>query len=207
MPDAEFVRTRTRATEVPLVPEVRLLLFPGGAEELWLDLAEREPPFWAFAWAGGQALARCLLDHPNLVRGKRVLDVASGSGLCAIAALLAGASSAAVVDPDPLAAVAARENAKLNDVTLDVFTARAEDVAIEADVVLCGDAFYDAAMASSIFPWLTAASSHAVVLVGDPGRAYLPTASLERLETYAIPVAEALEGKPRVAAAAYRLRG
>ncbi|MBC7282463.1 methyltransferase [Hoeflea sp.] len=194
-----FIRANTTLGTPPHVPEIRLHL-ADEAHELWLKTEEDldalglPPPFWAFAWAGGQGLARHLLDNPDLVAGKTVLDFASGSGLVAIAACLAGAARVTAADIDPWAATATRLNAAENGVA---FTFRETNLigADEGwDVVLAGDVFYDRAMADLVWPWLTTLSRRgAMVLVGDPGRAYCPKHGLELLATYMVPVTRALE--------------
>ena len=161
-----------------------------------LDDASLPPPFWAFAWLGGQAVARHVLDAPQEVAGRRVLDFAAGSGLCGLAALLAGAAAVTSVDVDPVAVTAARLNAETNRLPLqvehvDVLQQPPPDV----DVVLAGDVFYDAAMAARVQPWLLAAHRAGVrVLVGDPGRHYLPRALLRELAAYDVPTTRDLEG-------------
>ncbi len=194
-----FIRANTDIMAPPHVPEVRMHL-AGEAHELWLKTEEEleeiglPPPFWAFAWAGGQGLARHVLDHPELVAGKRVIDFASGSGLVAIAAMKAGAASVLAVDIDPWTATAIRLNAELNGV--DVVSS-AKDViggACDADVYLAGDVFYDRAFADRLIPWFSAlVDEGADVFVGDPGRAYCPRDRLQMLATYQVPVTRALE--------------
>lgn len=194
-----FIRANTSLTAPPHVPEIRLRL-ANEVHDLWLkteeDLEEigLPPPFWAFAWAGGQGLARYILDHPEEVRGKRVLDFASGSGLVAIAAKLAGASEVIAADIDPWAGTAVGLNAHENGVAIG-FTA--EDLIgkpIEADIVLAGDVFYDRDFASALTEWFgRLAAGGTRVLVGDPGRSYRPTERLEPLATYEVPVTRVLE--------------
>ena len=183
------------------MPELRLHL-ADDMDAAWaslqteLDDTSLPPPFWAFAWLGGQAVARYVLDTPQEVAGRRVLDLATGSGLCGLAALRAGAASVTALDVDPVAVQAARLNAAANDLPLQVELA---DVLDEppppVDVVLAGDVFYDAAMAARVQPWLLAAArSGALVLLGDPGRHYLPRALLSELAAYDIPTTRDLEG-------------
>ena len=155
------------------------------------------PPFWAFAWAGGQALARYLLDHPAEVKGLRVLDFASGSGLVAIAAMTAGAASALACDIDPFCAAAIAANAEANGVEI-AFTG-ADLLAAdppEADVVCAGDVCYEMPMAGRVLAWLGAAQARgARILIGDPGRTYFRREGLERLAEYAVPVTRELEDR------------
>jgi len=194
-----FIRANTGVVAPPHVPEIRLRLATE-AHALWLKTEEEleeiglPPPFWAFAWAGGQGLARHLLDHPGLVAGRSVLDFASGSGLVGIAARMAGASSVLCADTDPWSDTAIRLNAELNGVALDH---AAEDLVGRDggwDVVLAGDVFYDRAFADALIPWFSALTARgATVLVGDPGRAYCPRERMEALATYAVPVTRALE--------------
>jgi len=195
----DFILASTAPMAPPHVPEIRLHL-ADEAHELWLrteeELAEigLPPPFWAFAWAGGQGLARHVLDHPETVRGKTVLDFASGSGLVAIAAVQAGAAGVLAADVDPFCEAAVRLNAEANGVAV-AFTG--EDLIGEDggwDVILAGDVFYDRPLAERLIPWFAALRARgADVLVGDPGRSYLPKAGLERLAVYEVPVTRALE--------------
>lgn len=202
--DAErFIAANTTLLSPPHVPEIRLHL-ADEAHDLWQrtedELAEigLPPPFWAFAWAGGQGLARHVLDRPETVRGRNVLDFASGSGLVAIAAALADASSVVAADIDPFCETAIRMNAAANGVAV-TFTA-ADLIGTDEgwDVVLAGDVFYDNAFAGRLVPWFkTLAARGAEILVGDPGRAYLPKSGpesgLEKLAVYEVPVTRALE--------------
>ena len=199
----DFVRAHTRLAPVPFVPELSLYLADEPIE-LWErteqgSAAEQPPPFWAFAWAGGQALARHLLDNPELVAGRRVLDLATGSGLVAIAAARAGAAGVTANDIDPLSLAAAEANAEANAVrvaTVEGDLLETREGYVEAGVILAGDVFYSREMAARVLPFLRwAAGRGALVLVGDPGRAYLPTGLIERA-TYDVPVLEALESVP-----------
>jgi len=203
-----LVRSATSWEAVPFVPEIRLLTAaePFG---LW-DRTERDaPPFWAFPWAGGQALARYVLDHPGVVAGRRVFDVASGSGLVAIAAAKAGAASVAAGDVDPNAVAAIEVNAAANHaaVSTSVFDL-ADGEACEAEVVLAADVFYQRELAGLALGFLRAAAgSGADVLVADPGRAFLPSAALTRLVSYRVPVLSVLEDAPVKNVTVYRLSG
>lgn len=194
-----FIRANTSLMAPPHVPEIRLHL-ASEAHELWLKTEEEldeiglPPPFWAFAWAGGQGLARYILDHPEAVAGRTVLDFASGSGLVAIAARRAGASHVLAVDIDPWAGTAIRLNAVENGVALEFASENIVGRAVDADVILAGDVFYDRDFAASLVPWLRRlAGEGRAVLVGDPGRAYLPKDRLEEQATYQVPVTRALE--------------
>jgi predicted nicotinamide N-methyase len=216
---SEFITSRTRLAPMGLVPEIRLHL----ADEplhLWelteqaLGCAGLPPPFWAFAWAGGQALARYVLDHPGVVRGRRVVDIATGSGLVAIAAAMAGAASVTATDIDPFALAAVALNARANAVTVvasavdilarDILAgdgagqpgegAAPADIAT-SDVALVGDAFYEKELAARVLRFVERAHSRgAAVLVGDLGRTYLPRSRFAELVAYDVPVLPALEG-------------
>jgi predicted nicotinamide N-methyase len=196
---AAFIHAQTRLLPVPHAPEIVLHL-ADEATALWQKTEEElgemglAPPFWAFAWAGGQALARYILDRPALAAGRRVLDFASGSGLVAIAAAKAGAAHVEACDIDPFAAAAIALNAAANGVRVE---ARLIDrVGADAgwDIVLAGDICYQQDIAKRVTVWLSDLHRRgAVVLVGDPGRSYLPTDRLEALATYAVPVTRALE--------------
>lgn len=190
----EFVLANTTLTPVPLVPEV-VLHSACEAMELWERTHHDQPPFWAFPWAGGQALARHVLDHPELVRGRKVFDLASGSGLVAIAAALAGAGEVIANDIDPLSLAAVDLNAAANDVRIatlpgDQLGGDAQD----ADVVLAGDVFYDAHITALVLPFLhRAARRGAFVLLGDPDRAHLPRDRFTARARYEVPVPLTLE--------------
>jgi predicted nicotinamide N-methyase len=193
------------------VPEIELRL----AAELYPiwrmteeDLAEQgiPPPFWAFAWAGGQAVARFLFDDPAIVRGHAVLDVGSGSGLCAIAASLCGASSVVAADIDPFAAEAMALNAARAGVAIS--TTRRDMVGRDEgwDVVLIGDLFYEQPLAGRVETWARAlAARGATVVVGDPGRSYLPKAGMRLLAEYQVPTTRELEDREVRRTRVYRM--
>ena len=193
------VRAHTRLAQVRYVPEIRLYQADQSVG-LW-DLngggyrSDVPAPFWAFAWAGGQALARYVLDHPQVVAGREVLDLASGSGLVAIAAARAGAARVRAVDVDPVAVAAIGLNAAANGAPV---TAECADILAESagpvDVVLAGDAFYSGPMAGRVLAFLRrAARDGARVLVGDPDRPFLPREQFRMIATCEVPVPEALE--------------
>ena len=197
---AAFIAANTRLQPVPHAPEISLWL----ADEvtpIW-RLTEEElgelglpPPFWAFAWAGGQALARYLLDHPQEVAGKRVLDFAAGSGLVGIAAMKAGAASVLCADIDPFCAAAVAANTAANGVALD-FTA--DDLLDapppEVDVICAGDVCYEKPMTGRVLAWLAQArAGGARVLIGDPGRTYFPREGLTFLAEYRVRTTRELE--------------
>jgi predicted nicotinamide N-methyase len=197
---ADFVRAHTRLAPVPFVPELALYQADEPIE-LWerteAGHGEQPPPFWAFAWAGGQALARYVLDAPELVRGRAVLDVATGSGLVAIAAARAGARSVTANDIDPLALAAASANARANGVRLHLVGGDLLKTAGGYEVIMAGDVCYSRDMAGRMLAFLRqAAARGCLVLIGDPGRAYLPADGLTAAASYDIPVVEALESVP-----------
>jgi predicted nicotinamide N-methyase len=195
-----FILRHTRLQRPPHAPELQLHL-ASEVEPIWRQTEEAlqqqglDPPFWAFAWAGGQALARYLLDHPEEVRGRRVLDFASGSGMVAIAALKAGARSAVAADIDPFCEAAVALNAEANGVALPyVGEDLLERPAPEADLICAGDICYQKTLAGRVRDWLHEAHDSGVrVLIGDPGRAYLPSQGLQRLATYEVPTTRELE--------------
>jgi predicted nicotinamide N-methyase len=194
----EFIRANSALMTAPLVPELKLHL----ATEivpLWRkteeELAEMgvPPPYWAFAWAGGQALARYVLDNPALVAGKRVLDFGAGSGIVALAAARAGAAEILAADIDKFSIAAINANAKANGLTV---ATTAEDMigAGEAfDVILVGDMCYERPLAERLMAWLKA--SAAQILLGDPGRSYFPKEGLVRLAQYNVATTRELEDR------------
>jgi predicted nicotinamide N-methyase len=197
---AAFVTGQTAIGRAPLVPELALHLASEitpiwQATEASLAREGVEPPYWAFAWPGGQALARFVLDDPARVEGRRVLDLAAGGGIAAIAAARARATVTAA-EIDPLAAAAIRANAALNGVELAVALGDPLLRPAEAEVILAGDVCYEARMTARVVPWLRAAAGHGVaVLLADPGRAYLPREGLEALARYDVPVTRELEDR------------
>jgi predicted nicotinamide N-methyase len=197
---AKFIRANTAVMVPPHVPEIRLHL-ADEAHELWHKTEEElqdiglPPPFWAFAWAGGQGLARYVLDNPATVECRRVIDFATGSGLVAIAAAKAGAASVLATDIDPFCAEAVALNAELNGVDI-IFDCRdlIGDETLEADILLAGDVFFDREMSSEIVPWFETLAARGIdILVGDPGRSYLPRERLSFIAEYEVPVTRALE--------------
>ncbi|MDH6119104.1 putative nicotinamide N-methyase [Kitasatospora sp. GAS204A] len=211
---AAFVRAQTRLAPVPFVPEISLHL-ADEAIELW-ERTEAErgeiglpPPFWAFAWAGGLGVARYVLDHPELVAGRAVLDLAAGSGLVGVAAALRGAGSVRAAEIDVYAVAAIAVNAAANEVRI---TAECADLLDgdggPAEVVLAGDVFYERAMAARFLPFLERAHARgALVLVGDPGRAYLPRERFTALAEYDVPVLADLEDRAVKRTTVWRLSG
>ena len=209
-----FVLRHTRLRPVPGSDSIRLHL----ADEvlpLWhaVQVASHDPeaplPYWAFAWAGGLALSRFLAERPEAVAGARVFDLASGSGLCAIAAVRSGASRVTANDVDPLAAAAIGLNARANGCRVAVVTRDVLDdpLAPDADVVLAGDCWYEAGLAGRVLPWLQrATAAGARVLVGDPGRRYLPIDDLEELAVYEVRTTTELEDLALKSGRVFRLR-
>lgn len=195
-----FIRENTRLQTPPHTPELSLHL----ADEItpiWrmtedaLSEIGIPPPFWAFAWAGGQALARYIIDHPEEVAGKRVIDFASGSGIVAIAAMKAGAAHVLAADIDPFCGAALALNAEVNGVPVD-FTDQnlLEAPPPGADVILAGDICYEKPLAAQVMAWLAEAQGHgARVLIGDPGRSYFPREGLDKLAEYQVQTTRELE--------------
>ena len=192
----ERAQPRLVLAPAPGVPEIRLHqasdqvgLWDGGYR------SDTPPPFWAFAWPGGSALARWLLDHPGEVRGRRVVDAGAGGGLASIAAAKAGAASVTAIDPDPEAVAAIARNAAENQVNLDVVRGDAFDgtlVTAPGDLLVAGDMFYTRAMADKVMPVLRRAGAR--VLVGDPGRGFLPARRFAALASYDVPTRTVVEG-------------
>lgn len=198
---AAFIRANTELLLPPLVPEISLYL-ASEIVPIWRKTEEElaaegiPPPFWAFAWAGGQALARWVLDNPNAVKGKRVLDFATGSGLSAIAAMKAGAKSVLATDIDAFSIVALSLNAEANNVVVE---GSSDDVIGRDDgweTVIAGDVCYEREMSARVFDWLKALSRRgATVLVGDPGRNYLPKEYMTELAVYDVQTTRELEDR------------
>ena len=202
MDPALFVRRNTAIAVPLLVPEIRLHLATEitpiwQATEESLARSGVPPPFWAFAWAGGQALARYVLDHPAAVAGRFVLDFGAGSGLVGIAAAKAGAAYVVAAEIDDFAAAAITANAALNEVAITVTTADVIDTAAPGwEVVAAGDVCYEQPMARRVAQWLAAlAGRGSLVLLGDPGRAYLPANRLRERARYLVPTSRELEDR------------
>jgi predicted nicotinamide N-methyase len=208
---ADFIRAHTTIGRAPLVPELTLRLASEitpiwHATETWLAAVNIAPPFWAFAWPGGQAAARHLLDYPALAAGKRVLDFACGGGLAGLAACRAGAARVEANDIDPLATAAACLNAADNGLTLAILNGDMVGSPCRWDLILAGDICYEAPMVRHILPWLRAMAEQTEVWVADPGRAYLPGEGLENLAEYNVPTSLELEDQPQRRTVLYRLR-
>ena len=208
---AAFVRAQTALVTPPLVPEIRLHL-ASAVTPLWrateATLAAREvpPPYWAFAWPGGQALARHVLDNPGVVRGRSVLDFAAGSGLAGIATIVAGAASVTAADIDRFAEAAIALNAAANGVTIDVVGDDPIDRPSRWDVVLAGDVCYGQPMAGRATTWLRRlAAAGTEVLLGDPGRSYRPADGVVELARYRVPTSLDLETRTECETVVWRL--
>jgi predicted nicotinamide N-methyase len=205
-----FIRANTVPGSAVLVPEIILHLATEitpiwQATEDWLRERALEPPFWAFAWPGGQALARHVLDNPDLVASKRVLDFAAGGGIAAIACARAGAAVVEAAEIDDLARTAIRLNAEMNGVRVSVAEGDVVGTACRWDVILCGDVCYEAPMTAHILPWLRAMAREAEVWIADPGRAYLPKAGLSPVGRYLVPTSLELEDRVEREVVLYRL--
>lgn len=193
-----FVRSHTTLVEVPFVPEIKLFTATDvtplwRATQAWLGQFGLDVPFWCVPWAGGQALARWVLDHPEAVRGLRVVDFGAGSGLVAIACARAGAASVRAVDVDPLAEAACLLNAAANDVTIEVTCADVVDSVVDADLLLAGDVWYERAASARFGAWLAGVARSGVrVVTGDPSRAYVPGGLVE-LARHDVPTCADLE--------------
>lgn len=220
-----FIRENTSILSPPLVPEVKLHL-AHEAVPIWQKTEEElgeiglPPPFWAFAWAGGQALARYILDNPEIVKGKRVIDIASGSGLVAIAAMKAGAASVLAADIDLFAEAAMQLNFDLNFLERRHFRESGDDewfgkwevttenlldkTPPDIDVILVGDLFYEKHVAELCLSWLRQARTDQIY-IGDPGRSYLPKSALIKITEYSVPVSRDLEDAEIKQTAVWRL--
>ena len=198
----DFVRARTAPAPVPLAPEISLYTATD-LTPLWratsTELEGWDPsPYWAFPWVGGQAVARFLLDHPETVRGRSVFDFAAGSGLCAVAAMKAGAARAVAADLDPVCQAAVRLNAELNGVAVAFRPGDAiGDLLPGFDLVLAGDVFYERPLAEGAVAWFRALARRGVrVLAGDPGRLYSPQEGMRDLASYDVPTTREIESRP-----------
>jgi predicted nicotinamide N-methyase len=208
--DAGFVRDQTKPGYAPLVPEIALHLASEitpiwQATEAWLAEHNVDPPFWAFAWPGGQALARHILDHRSSVAGRRVLDFAAGGGITAIACALAGAALVEAAEIDPMARAAIALNAAANGVSVSLPDTDIVGAVCRWDLILCGDVCYEAPMTARILPWLRRMARHAEVWLADPGRAYLPRDGLTAFALYSVPTSLELEDCTERQVTLYRL--
>jgi predicted nicotinamide N-methyase len=194
----QFIRDNTELLAPPLVPEIKLHL-ASEVVPLWRKTEEElaeigvPPPYWAFAWAGGQALARYVLDHPEIAAGKQVLDFGAGSGLVALAAAKAGASHVIAADIDPFAIAAIARNAQINRLAVETVDKDMIGSRQAFDLILVGDMCYERPLAERLMAWLK--ETQADILLGDPGRSYFPKSGLTRLATYNVPTTRELEDR------------
>jgi len=209
MSPEDFITTNAALMAPPLVPELNLYLATE-VVPLW-RLTEEElseqgvpPPYWAFAWAGGQALARYILDNPDTVKGKRVLDIGSGSGLVGLAAMKSGAKSVLAADIDQFACAAIALNAKANALDIAITQENLIGSNTTWDVVLVGDLFYERPLVEALLGWLRPRTD-TIVLMGDPGRNYFPKSGVEKLATYNVQVTRDLEDREIRETSVYRL--
>ncbi len=208
-----FVRAQTRVMSPPLCPELSLhaadeLTALWQSQEATLTRLGIDTPYWCIAWAGGQALARFVLDHPHTVRGRQVLDLGCGSGLCALAASSAGATRVWANDPDPLALAACALNASHNDADIETLPGDLLDGVPPqgTEVILAADLWFQAELAMRVTCWLHRCAAAGIeVLVGDPHRAYLPRTGLEFLERYQVPTSMEIERSRSTRASGWRL--
>jgi predicted nicotinamide N-methyase len=209
-----FVRRHTTLRDIAELPGLRLHL-SDDLLDVWrsvqLELADDDAPmpYWAAAWAGGLAVASLIRERPEVVTGRRVLDFGSGSGLVGIAAMQAGAANVDAVDIDPFAMAAIQLNARANDVRVSPMRRDmiGEPPPAEIDVLLAADCWYEAGLASVVTPWLTSVAAAGVdVLIGDPGRRFLPAEALEEIAEYEVRTTSALEDQDQRMARVYRLR-
>lgn len=196
-----FICENTELLAPPLVPEI-LLHLATEVVPLWRKTEEEleseglPPPYWAFAWAGGQALARYIIDRPLEVAGRSVLDFGSGSGLVAIAAAKAGAGSVLAADIDAFAAAAIALNADANGVTVDITADNVIGYGSPWDIILLGDMCYERSLAERLLAWLQDRARHGTrVLLGDPGRSYFPKSGVHKLATHCVPTTRELEDR------------
>ncbi|CAI9120672.1 class I SAM-dependent methyltransferase [Brytella acorum] len=195
-----FIASQTTLGHAALVPEIALYLASEitpiwQATEDHLASAGIEPPFWAFPWPGSQILARHILDHPETVRGRTVLDFACGNGLAGIAAMKAGARHVMACDIDPMALDAVRLNAALNDVTIETWQGDMVGQQPACDLLICGDVCYNQTMAAHILPWLRQCASRHEVWLADPGRSYAPQGDFDVIARCDVPTSLELEDR------------
>lgn len=212
MTPQDFIKANAVLSRAPLVPEIALYL-ASEVVPLWRATEDElakiglPPPYWAFAWAGGQALARHVLDHPEIVRGKRVLDIGAGSGLVGLAAAHAGAAEVLAADIDAFACAAIRLNAAANPWANDCTIMVTEEDMIGAagawDVILVSDLFYERPLAERLLAWLGPLG--ATALLGDPGRNYFPKNGVEKLASYSVQTTRDLEDREIRETGVYRL--
>jgi predicted nicotinamide N-methyase len=207
----DFIRASTAIEAPPLVPEIRLHLATEltplwHATESYLNQQNIGAPFWAFAWVGGQALARYILDRPTVAEGKRIVDIGSGGGIVSIAAAMAGATQVTALDIDPLAASVCRMNAALNGVAAEIATETADAITYDLtpfDLILVGDVCYTRGESRDLAEHVR--RQPAPVLFGDPGRQFLPRADLEHLAAYTVPTSKEIEADDISEASVWRM--
>ena len=209
---AAFIRANTHPAAPSLIPEMTLYLATEitpiwQATEVWLTENNVAPPFWAFAWAGGQGLARHILDHPELVKGRRILDFAAGCGVVSIACAIAGAASVEAAEIDPLSIAAIRLNAALNGVDIEAVLGDVVGSACRWDLILCADVCYEAPMTGHIMPWLKRMARETEVWLADPGRNYLPERGLQAFAKYTVPTTLEIEDRDQRDVVLYRVEG
>lgn len=209
---AAFIRNNTAVESAGLIPEIALHLATDitpiwQASEAFLEAHGIEPPFWAFAWPGSQLIARYILDNPERVQGKRVLDVACGCGLAAIAAVMAGASAVEANDIDQMALEATALNATLNSVTVTLLAGDLVGSKPDCDLLVIGDVCYNEAMAARIMPWLLDCAQHCEVWLCDPGRHYAPKLDLDILAQQNVKTTQELESTDHRTTTLFSLRG
>jgi predicted nicotinamide N-methyase len=208
MTPQDFIKANAVLSRAPLVPEIALYL-ASEVVPLWRATEDElakiglPPPYWAFAWAGGQALARYVLDHPEIVRGKRVLDIGAGSGLVGLAAVKAGAADVLAADIDAFACAAIRLNAAANGCDIAVTQDDLIGAPIAWDVILVGDLFYERPLAERLLAWL--GPLNITALLGDPGRNYFPGTQVEKLASYSVQTTRDLEDREIRETGVYRL--
>jgi predicted nicotinamide N-methyase len=208
-----FIARNTTPGTAPIVPEITLLV-GGLAMPLWEQAALADdrpavpPPYWAWPWAGGQALARFVLDHPAIARGRSVADIGAGGGIVAIAAALSGAREVTAIDIEAFAIEACQLNATANGVTVAVSEADPTGTDAGWEVVLAGDLWYESELAARMEPWLRSlAARGATVLIGDLGRAYLPADGLVELARFTVPTTDDLEDAASKEVRVFRVLG
>lgn len=206
-----FIKANLPLAEIPSIPDIHLHMATPKSGLYRLAMADDSdlmPPYWAYPWAGGAVLARYLLDHPQEVAGKRIVDLGTGSGLVAIVAMKCGAVRVVAVDIDAKAIIAAGLNAEANNVVIETWLGDIiEEAPPAVDIILAGDVFYDEALAVRILPFLQRCRMAGIdVLVGDPGRAPLPTDLLVQIADYPVPDFGGAKGNATANSAVFRLR-
>jgi len=207
---AAFIRANTVLTSHQMVPEIQLWLATEitpiwQATEDWMSTNDTSPPFWAFAWPGSVAMARHILDNPQVATGRRVLDFAAGCGLAGIACAKANAAVVEAAEIDPVAIAATELNAAANQTTITTTSGDIVGSTCQWDLILCGDVCYEAPMTGHIMPWLKSMATSAEVWIADPGRNYLPSAGLQPFARYIVPTSLELEDRAERVVVLYRV--